>query len=224
MNSGALLLQSIGGGGGAGGFNVTGGIALSKEFAGNIMVGVGGFGGNGGTLPIVDGTLTGDIITRGNGSFGAAMQSLGGGGGAGGFNVAGGISRVDGRHRRGYARRRHRRLRRRRRQCRWTSPARSPAISDRWRRCVRRVDAIGRRRRRSAESTSPAGFPPAAARPGQSASASAASAAAAAMPARSTARSLATSRPSATIASARCCKASAGLAAMARSMSPVTCR
>ena len=92
MNWGALLLQSVGGGGGAGGFNVTGGIALSKKLAGNIMLGVGGFGGGGGYASDVDGTLTGDIITRGDGSFGAAMQSLGGGGGAGGFNVTGGIS------------------------------------------------------------------------------------------------------------------------------------
>ena len=87
-----LLVQSVGGGGGAGGFNVTGGIAASKDVAGNLLVGVGGFGGGGGTAGNVTTDFTGDILTLGDRSFGASIQSIGGGGGAGGFNVTGGVS------------------------------------------------------------------------------------------------------------------------------------
>ena len=88
----ALLVQSVGGGGGSGGFNITGGIAGSKTIAGNILVGVGGFGGGGGFARDVTTTFTGDILTLGDRSFGASIQSIGGGGGAGGFNVTGGVS------------------------------------------------------------------------------------------------------------------------------------
>ena len=88
----ALLVQSVGGGGGSGGFNITGGIAGSKTVAGNLLVGVGGFGGDGGFARDVTTTFTGDILTLGDRSFGASIQSIGGGGGAGGFNVTGGVS------------------------------------------------------------------------------------------------------------------------------------
>jgi len=88
----AVLVQSVGGGGGSGGFNVTGGISASKSVAGNILVGVGGYGGAGGNAGDVTGGVTGDIVTEGDRAFGASYQSLGGGGGSGGFNITGGIS------------------------------------------------------------------------------------------------------------------------------------
>ena len=43
-----VLAQSIGGGGGAGGFNVAGGIAIGGTGAGTVNVGIGGSGGLGG--------------------------------------------------------------------------------------------------------------------------------------------------------------------------------
>ncbi|WP_269514563.1 autotransporter outer membrane beta-barrel domain-containing protein [Brevundimonas subvibrioides] len=84
-----VLLQSVGGGGGAGGFNITGGLSAGSGMAGTIGVGLGGFGGGGGNAGTVTGTLTGDVTTLGDGAFGAMMQSVGGGGGAGGMNVTG---------------------------------------------------------------------------------------------------------------------------------------
>ncbi|MFN3815111.1 hypothetical protein [Brevundimonas sp.] len=88
----AVLVQSVGGGGGNGGFNITGGITGAKAAAGNLMVGVGGFGGLGGDAGEVTGGVEGDILTFGDRSFGATYQSLGGGGGNGGFNITGGVS------------------------------------------------------------------------------------------------------------------------------------
>ncbi|MBN8813332.1 MULTISPECIES: autotransporter outer membrane beta-barrel domain-containing protein [unclassified Sphingomonas] len=90
--SGGALIQSVGGGGGNGGFNVSGGIAVSKELTGNVLVGVGGFGGAGGDAGTVDAALTSDIGTRGDDSLGLTVQSLGGSGGNGAFNVTGGLS------------------------------------------------------------------------------------------------------------------------------------
>ncbi|MBO9706815.1 MAG: autotransporter outer membrane beta-barrel domain-containing protein [Caulobacter sp.] len=87
-----VLVQSVGGGGGAGGFNVTGGVSASKSVSGNILVGVGGFGGKGGAAGEVTGGVTGDIYTEGDGAFGVSYQSIGGGGGSGGFNITGGVS------------------------------------------------------------------------------------------------------------------------------------
>jgi hypothetical protein len=91
-NASGIIVQSVGGGGGDGGFNVSGGIAGASSVAGNLMVGVGGFGGSGGGAGAVSGTVTGDITTLGKNSGGLTYQSLGGGGGNGGFNVSGGIS------------------------------------------------------------------------------------------------------------------------------------
>ena len=91
-DAGGILVQSVGGGGGNGGFSIAGGVAISKGAAGNIMVGIGGFGGNGGTAGSASGTLVSDISTGGDRSFGMTYQSLGGGGGNGGFNVTGGIA------------------------------------------------------------------------------------------------------------------------------------
>ncbi|EGF91748.1 outer membrane autotransporter barrel domain protein [Asticcacaulis biprosthecium C19] len=82
-----ILMQSVGGGGGQGGFNVTGSLTASAGKGGNIGVGLGGFGGGGGNASSVDGTLSGDVYTRGNEAYGATLQSMGGSGGNGGFNV-----------------------------------------------------------------------------------------------------------------------------------------
>jgi hypothetical protein len=88
----AILVQSLGGGGGNGGFNITGGLALSQQGSGNLLVGVGGLGGGGGDAGDVDATITSDIETFGDGAFGASVQSLGGGGGNGGFSITAGVS------------------------------------------------------------------------------------------------------------------------------------
>ena len=92
LSAGGLFLQSAGGGGGSGGFNVSGGVALSKKLAGNIMVGIGGMGAGGGDGKLVDGQMVGDIATTKDGSYGATLQSVGGSGGVGGMNITGGIS------------------------------------------------------------------------------------------------------------------------------------
>jgi len=84
-----LLLQSLGGGGGNGGINITGAVSLAGGAGGAVGFGLGGFGGDGGTAGAVTGTLTGDVLTHGDDSFGAVLQSLGGGGGNGGLNVTG---------------------------------------------------------------------------------------------------------------------------------------
>lgn len=88
-NSDAVLIQSAGGGGGNGGFNVAGGLSVSKGGSGNIGVGIGGFGGDGGQGNTVTSTLVGDVTTLSHYSSGVTVQSLGGGGGNGGFNVTG---------------------------------------------------------------------------------------------------------------------------------------
>ncbi|MCI5076916.1 autotransporter outer membrane beta-barrel domain-containing protein [Oricola sp.] len=86
------LMQSVGGGGGAGGFNVTGGIAASRATTGSLGFGLGGFGGGGGNAGNVSGTLDGDVSTGGDDAFGVILQSIGGAGGTGGFNVTGNVS------------------------------------------------------------------------------------------------------------------------------------
>jgi hypothetical protein len=82
-----VLAQSIGGGGGDGGFAIAGGIsdAPSARF------GLGGSGAGGGASSAVRLETSSDVITRGNDSHGVFAQSLGGGGGSGGFAIAGGI-------------------------------------------------------------------------------------------------------------------------------------
>jgi hypothetical protein len=92
VESYGVLVQSAGGGGGDGAFNVTGGIAITKGANGNIGVGVGGLGGDGGTAKKVTATMTGNVLTTRESSFGVTFQSMGGGGGNGGFNVTGGLN------------------------------------------------------------------------------------------------------------------------------------
>jgi len=87
-----ILVQSAGGGGGNGAFNVTGGVTVSKGSTGNVGIGIGGFGADGGVGKAVDARLTGNVLTGGNNAYGATIQSLGGGGGSGGMNITGGIA------------------------------------------------------------------------------------------------------------------------------------
>lgn len=90
--SGGFTVQSVGGGGGAGGFSATLGANISGQAGGSLGLGVGGFGGDGGDAGTVTATHNGDLETRGTDSNGVFVQSAGGGGGAGGFNITGGIS------------------------------------------------------------------------------------------------------------------------------------
>ena len=84
----AILAQSIAHGGGNGGFSIAGGAALGIP----ISVGVGGSAGRGGTAQTVTVNSTGVLMTNGDDSDGILAQSIGGGGGKGGFDVAGGLS------------------------------------------------------------------------------------------------------------------------------------
>jgi len=85
-----IIAQSIGGGGGTGGFAVSGGLGggVSLQMA---MGGKGGLGGMGNVVNV--GTeldpLQGQITTFGDRSYGILAQSIGGGGGDGGFSIAG---------------------------------------------------------------------------------------------------------------------------------------
>ncbi|WP_297801945.1 autotransporter outer membrane beta-barrel domain-containing protein [uncultured Brevundimonas sp.] len=90
------LLQSVGGGGGAGGMNVTAVVAGSSQTAGSVAIGLGGFGGAGGQAGDVIGKLDGDVQTDGDNAWGALLQSLGGSGGAGGMNVSGSVALTSG--------------------------------------------------------------------------------------------------------------------------------
>jgi len=82
-NSIGLLAQSIGGGGGMGGS--AGDMAISGSESVNVSIAIGGRGGNGNSAQEVNVANSGDIWTKGEFAYGAAAQSIGGGGGAGGF-------------------------------------------------------------------------------------------------------------------------------------------
>ncbi len=84
-----ILAQSIGGGGGSGGFSVGGQLTLVGAGIGMSFGCAGGGGGNGGSVTINDsGRL---IVTSGDRSTGILAQSIGGGGGTGGLSAAQGI-------------------------------------------------------------------------------------------------------------------------------------
>ena len=87
-----ILIQSVGGGGGNGGFAVATGLAGAGTGAGAISVGLGGSGEHGGAGGEVNATIDGSVHTRGDRSAGVIAQSIGGGGGNGGFTVSGGLS------------------------------------------------------------------------------------------------------------------------------------
>ncbi|WP_027036867.1 autotransporter outer membrane beta-barrel domain-containing protein [Mesorhizobium ciceri] len=88
-NSSGIIAQSIGGGGGNGGFSVAVTGALGDPDAATASVAIGGKGGIGGVGKDVTVTSTGTIATTGKFSNGILAQSIGGGGGNGGFAVAG---------------------------------------------------------------------------------------------------------------------------------------
>ncbi|MCG7521810.1 autotransporter outer membrane beta-barrel domain-containing protein [Ruegeria sp. Ofav3-42] len=92
LRSTGVVIQSIGGGGGNGGFNVTAGVAAAGAGAGSIGVGLGGDGDIGGNGGIVEGQVAGNVTTLSDASSGVVFQSIGGGGGNGGFNVTAGIA------------------------------------------------------------------------------------------------------------------------------------
>ncbi len=77
----AVFAQSVGGGGGSGGFSV----AATLGGAG-ASVGLGGSGGAGQLASTVTVNSTGDLLAEGAGSHGILAQSVGGGGGNGGFS------------------------------------------------------------------------------------------------------------------------------------------
>jgi hypothetical protein len=83
-----IFAQSVGGGGGTGGFSATGVLGMGtgqKDFS----VSVGGAGGAGGVGAAVDVENTGAISVLGGSASGIFAQSVGGGGGDGGFSFAG---------------------------------------------------------------------------------------------------------------------------------------
>ena len=86
--SDGILAQSIGGGGGNGGFSVAG--VVNNGYG--LSASLGGFAGNGASAGSAVVLNTATIDTFGNQSDGLAAQSIGGGGGNGGFSVAGTIS------------------------------------------------------------------------------------------------------------------------------------
>ncbi|MFW6155476.1 MAG: PEP-CTERM sorting domain-containing protein, partial [Planctomycetota bacterium] len=80
-----IVGQSIGGGGGDGGYSVAGGLSFDSLATTLSIGGAGGEGGNGGTVEFAgDGT----VQTQGEAAYGLLAQSIGGGGGAGGDAVA----------------------------------------------------------------------------------------------------------------------------------------
>ncbi len=84
-DSHGIFAQSIGGGGGVGGY--TSSFAVPNDDASNFSVAVGGKGGDGnaGGKVVVDNR--GIVMASGLGSKGLVAQSIGGGGGAGGSNI-----------------------------------------------------------------------------------------------------------------------------------------
>jgi len=84
--SAGIFTQSIGGGGGNGGF--AGSLAIGGSSA---SVSLGGLGGSGGKAGEIDITNSGKIETGGQGAAGVFAQSVGGGGGNGGSAFAGSI-------------------------------------------------------------------------------------------------------------------------------------
>ncbi|MEN9408318.1 MAG: hypothetical protein RL216_292 [Pseudomonadota bacterium] len=90
-DSSGIIVQSVGGGGGAGGMSIAGALSASGGASGAVSVGLGGSGGAGGTGGTVSATVRSDVTTDGDRSTGIIVQSVGGGGGAGGLTVAGAL-------------------------------------------------------------------------------------------------------------------------------------
>jgi len=88
-NSSGIIAQSIGGGGGNGGFSLAFAGAIGDPASATGSVAIGGTGGIGGIAKDVTVTSTGTITTTGKFSNGILAQSIGGGGGNGGFAISG---------------------------------------------------------------------------------------------------------------------------------------
>ena len=91
-NSFGVLAQSVGGGGGNGGWTGTANLAVSSGAAVSLGVSLGGSGGTGGFGGTVLIDSTGNVITSGSNAHGLVAQSIGGGGGNGGFSFSGSFS------------------------------------------------------------------------------------------------------------------------------------
>ena len=91
-----LIAQSIGGGGGSGGFSISGALTAGTSTTG-ISASIGGMGGVAGDAGEVRVTTDGVTTTEGARAYGVFAQSVGGGGGDGGFAgaLAGGLSSTD---------------------------------------------------------------------------------------------------------------------------------
>ena len=87
--SNGILAQSIGGGGGEGGFSFAGTVSVPTGNSFSLAASLGGFGGSGGDAGKVTVASTGIISTKGNNADGVVAQSIGGGGGNGGLSLAG---------------------------------------------------------------------------------------------------------------------------------------
>ncbi len=88
----ALFAQSAGGGGGSGGFSIAGSGAKTASATFTL----GGSGGGGGAGSTVDLTNLGELETNGLRAYGILAQSVGGGGGSGGFAFSGGAAMTGG--------------------------------------------------------------------------------------------------------------------------------
>ncbi len=86
-NSGAVILQSIAGGGGNGGRSTHIGVSASGAVSANASAAIGGSGGVGGQAGTLTLTFSGDVETRGANATGLLLQSIGGGGGNGGSAI-----------------------------------------------------------------------------------------------------------------------------------------
>jgi autotransporter-associated beta strand protein len=87
VEASGIQAQSLGGGGGNGGFSFAGGFNLVPSAQGantDVAIAVGGGGGNGDNASAVLVHHEGDIFTSGDGAHGIEAQSIGGGGGNGG--------------------------------------------------------------------------------------------------------------------------------------------
>ncbi len=85
-----IFAQSLGGGGGNGGGTVAAALSGGKS----VSIAWGGKGGTGGKSSTVEVNHVGAIATRGTQANGIFAQSVGGGGGTGGFSVAAGLGEV----------------------------------------------------------------------------------------------------------------------------------
>lgn len=83
-----IFAQSIGGGGGDGGFAVS----ASAGVGGSLSIGVGGAAGGGGDSGLVNVVSHSHIVTKGDDADGVFAESIGGGGGTGGFAISGAAS------------------------------------------------------------------------------------------------------------------------------------